>query len=132
MSKRTRTILIVIGVAVAAYLAYRWYSNRNSGSPVNSPTGSLGTNLNSIAPELVAGSTGPTSGLVYNQAPTTVNLTLPNGSQSQTLTGHAESPTGKKGKLWLPAGMPRLFTSDRYEPVFSARNCRRLNCRTLV
>lgn len=95
MNKRTRTILIVIGVAVAAYLAYRWYTNRQS-SATNSPTGSLGTNLNSIAPELVAGSTGPTSGLVYNQAPTTVNLTLPNGSQSQTLTGNAQSPTGQK------------------------------------
>lgn len=90
-----RTILIIGGLAVVAYFVYRWYVNQQSGS-TNSPTGSLGTNLNSIAPELVAGSTGPTSGLVYNQAPTTVNLTLPNGSQSQTLTGNAQAPTGQK------------------------------------
>lgn len=97
MSKRARTILIVAAVLVAAYFVYRWYTSRQS-AMTNSPTGGLGTNLNSIAPELVAGSTGPSSGLTYNQAPTTVNLTLPNGSQSQTLTGSAQSPTGKRGK----------------------------------
>lgn len=93
MSKRTRTILIVIGLAVAAYLAYRWYQNKQSGG-TNSPTGGLGTNLNSIAPELVGGATGPSSGLTYNQAPTTVNLTLPSGAPSVTLTGNAQAPTG--------------------------------------
>lgn len=96
MSKRMRTILIIGGLLVVAYFVYRWYMNQQASS-TNSPTGALGTNLNSIAPEMVAGSTGPTSGLVYNQAPTTVNLTLPSGAPSQTITGNAQAPTGDKG-----------------------------------
>lgn len=56
MSKRTRVILIVAAVAIAAYLAYRWYKVKQGGQ---NPQG-LGSNLNSPAPELnAAPSVGP-------------------------------------------------------------------------
>lgn len=73
MNKRTKIILIAVGVAVAAYLAYRWYRNRQAGSN-QSPTGGLGTNLNSVAPELVGGSAGPAVGPALS-APININLT---------------------------------------------------------
>jgi hypothetical protein len=75
MNKRVKLLLIVGAVAVAAYLAYRWYQNRQSGnaSP-ESPTGGLGSNLNSVAPELVGGSAGPAVGPALS-APININLT---------------------------------------------------------
>ena len=85
MSKRTRTVLIVIAVAVAAYLVYRWWSNRQSSGTTD--TTGLGSNLNSLAPELVAGSAGPSSGLTYTPGNTQVDLTLPGGGPSQDITG---------------------------------------------
>jgi hypothetical protein len=70
MNPRLRTALIIAGIAVAAYLGYRWWSNRQDSS-------GLGANLNSVAPELIGGSAGPSSGLTYNAGSTTVNLTEP-------------------------------------------------------
>lgn len=69
MDKRLKTPLILVAVAVAAYLGYRWWQNRSSGGG----TGTLGTNLNSVAPELIAGSSGPDSGLTQNPPSITVN-----------------------------------------------------------
>lgn len=71
MNPRLRTALIIAGIAVAAYLGYRWWQNRQGSSQ------GLGANLNSVAPEMVAGSTGPESGLNYYAGSTTVNLTEP-------------------------------------------------------
>jgi hypothetical protein len=73
MKKQTRIILIVAAVAVAGYLGWRWWQNRQQGGG----TGQLGTNLNSIAPALVAGSTGPQSGLNYYAGSTTVYFSEP-------------------------------------------------------
>lgn len=70
LTKGMRTFLIIAVLAVAAYFAYEWYINRQS-----TTGGSLGANLNSVAPELVGGSTGPNSGLTYNQGSTYVYLT---------------------------------------------------------
>lgn len=74
MDKRVRLLLIVGALAVAAYLGYRWMKSRQAGnaSP-DSPTGGLGTNLNSVAPELVGGSTGPAVGPALS---TPINITL--------------------------------------------------------
>ena len=83
MNKNVRIILIVGAVAIAGYLAYRWWQNRSSGSG-----GSLGANLNSAAPELVGGSTGPNSGLNYYAGSTPITIDLPNGNQSQNDTGN--------------------------------------------
>lgn len=74
MNKNMKILLIAGAVAIAAFLAYRWYKNQqaNAGGP-GSPTGGLGSNLNSVAPELVGGSTGPAVGPALS-AP--VNITL--------------------------------------------------------
>lgn len=72
MSKNTKIFLIVAALAVAGYLGYRMWKNRQ-GNGTNSPTGALGTNLNSVAPELVGGSSGPSIGPAVSMP---VNVTL--------------------------------------------------------
>lgn len=74
MSKNTKTLLIVGAVAVAAFIIWRIYSARKAATGAQSPTGSFGSNLNSIAPELVAGSSGPSSGPTVS-LPVTINVT---------------------------------------------------------
>lgn len=71
MSKGWKTVIIVGAVAVAAYLAWRWYQNRQASTPGG---GQLGTNLNSIAPFLVGGSSGPTAQPAVN-VPVNINYT---------------------------------------------------------
>jgi hypothetical protein len=73
VNKNVKLILIIGAVAVAGYFAWRWWQGRQSGTPGTSPTGSFGTNLNSVAPELVGGSTGPSVGPALS---TPVNITL--------------------------------------------------------
>lgn len=63
------TVAAVALVAAIGYVAYRWYQARKS-APGG---GQLGTNLNSVAPELVGGSSGPEVGPAV-QLP--VNITL--------------------------------------------------------
>lgn len=79
--KRIVWLLVAAGVAVVAYVAYRWYQANASS---NSPTGSLGTNLNSVAPELVGGSAGPSVGPAFNMP---VNVTY-----TQSSSKSAEMP----------------------------------------
>lgn len=67
MKVNSRTLLIIGALAVAGYLGYRWWANRQSG-------GQLGANLNSVAPEMIAGSS---SGVTYVGGSTTVNLEEP-------------------------------------------------------
>jgi hypothetical protein len=81
----TKTLLIIGALAVVAYFVYRWYVGGGgsvSGAIQGNAGTGLGSNLNSIAPELVAGSTGPNSGLNYYGGNTTVYLTMPNGQPS--------------------------------------------------
>lgn len=81
MNKRTAIVLAAVaGVVVIGYVVYRWYQSRAAS---NSPTGSVGTNLNSIAPELVGGSSGPSVGPALS-APVniTLNETSPAASQA--------------------------------------------------
>lgn len=82
MSKRTRIILIVIVLAIVAYFAYRWWQNRNSGG-LTSNTAGTGSNLNSVAPELAGGSTGPDSGLNYYPGNTQLDISVP-GAPTET------------------------------------------------
>lgn len=70
MDKKTKAILILGAVLVGGYLALRWWENRQGGGG-----GQLGTNLNSVAPALIAGSTGPQSGLNYYAGNTTLYVT---------------------------------------------------------
>lgn len=73
MDKRAKTVIILAVVAVAGYMVYRYYKNKQAGGADNSPTGSLGTNLNSVAPELVGGSAGPAVGPAVSMP---LNITL--------------------------------------------------------
>jgi hypothetical protein len=92
VSKRTKIILIVVAVAVAGYLVYKYLANK-SGSTSSTTGTALGTNLNSVAPELVAGSSGPSSGLNYTAPATTIYLTMPNSTAKST--DITSTPTGK-------------------------------------
>lgn len=69
MDKKLLTALIVVGAIVVGYVLFRWYqANKAGGSG-----GQLGTNLNSVAPELVGGSSGPTAQPQFDMP---VNITL--------------------------------------------------------
>lgn len=71
MNPRLRTALILAGIAVAAYVGYRWWQNRNASSSQG-----LGSNLGSVG-YLVGGSTGPSSGLNYYAASPNITLNEP-------------------------------------------------------
>lgn len=73
MSKKQKIILGVVVLAVAAYFGYRWWKGRQDQGNAESPTGGLGTNLNSVAPELVGGSSGPEVGPAVSMP---LNITL--------------------------------------------------------
>ncbi|MGH9207787.1 MAG: hypothetical protein ACRD1G_14735 [Acidimicrobiales bacterium] len=55
MSKNTRTLLIAAAFLVAAYLAYRWYAGKKAADAGSSITPGIGSNLNSVAPDLIGG-----------------------------------------------------------------------------
>lgn len=85
MDKKTKTVLLIAAAVVAAYMGYRWWQNRKSGGA------GLGTNLNSLAPALVAGSSGPASGLNYYAGTTNVTFTEPVAqSSSNTVRSNSE------------------------------------------
>lgn len=73
MSKNQKILLAVAVLAVAGYFGWRWWQARQAAQQGGSPTGAFGTNLNSVAPELVGGSAGPSVGPALS-AP--VNITL--------------------------------------------------------
>lgn len=73
--KRSHILIAAAVLAVAAFLAVRWYEKRQqavygSGLTQGQDTGS---NLNSVAPELVGGSTGPSIGPALS-TPITINV----------------------------------------------------------
>jgi hypothetical protein len=75
VKKEAKIAIGVAVLAVGAYLIYRWYQNRQqSQGSGQSAISQLGSNLNSMAPELVGGSSGPTSGPQV-QMPVTITLT---------------------------------------------------------
>lgn len=97
MNAKQKKAVLLIAIAAAAYLGYRWWSNRQSSS---SGTG-LGANLNSLAPALVAGSTGPQSGLNYYAGSTAIYVTQPvNQSASKSSTTTNPPPPHKQPGPW--------------------------------
>lgn len=70
MNKNAKIAIIVVVVAVGGYLAWRWYQNYKAAQPGG---GQLGTNLNSIAPELVGGSQGPVAQPAFD-VPININV----------------------------------------------------------
>lgn len=76
MDKKTGKYLLIAAVgALAIYLAIRWYENKKSNQYGSTQGGAgLGSNLNSVAPELIGGSTGPSIGPALS-TPITINVT---------------------------------------------------------
>jgi hypothetical protein len=106
--KREQKLLLILGaVALGGYLLLRWWENRQSGS---NETG-LGTNLNSLPSALVAGSTGPQSGLNYYAGATNVYFSEPVTQSTTTSTTGGSSgswysginPGGLMKKSGIPA-----------------------------
>lgn len=96
MNKRTAiTLAVVAGVVVVGYVIYRWWQSRAAAAG-GSPTGTFGTNLNSVAPELVGGSSGPSVGPALS-AP--VNITL-----NETSPAAAQQPLAQQGTN-VPSGL---------------------------
>lgn len=71
---KKHAILIIVGLAVVAYLAWRWWSNRQSNSSGDNVAPGGSTDLNSVAPELIGGSSGPNVGPAV-QLPVNITLT---------------------------------------------------------
>jgi hypothetical protein len=94
VDKKAKTALIIGGLAVAAYLIYRWYQNKQSNQQNQ---GQLGTNLNSVAPALIGGSSGPMSGLQYYAGTTDVYVTNPVTQPASTSTGGSTGSGGTTG-----------------------------------
>lgn len=111
MSKRTRIILIILALAVVAYFAYRWWQNRNSGG-LQGNTSGTGSNLNSLAPSLVAGSSGPNSGLNYYPGNTQIDVTLPTTSGAASSGGGKPKEPEDEDKDKKPVHKPKVM------PVF--------------
>jgi hypothetical protein len=128
ISKKQRTALILGATAVAAYFLYRWYVNKQSSSGTSQQ---LGTNLNSIAPALIAGSSGPSSGLTYNAGTTEVFTTNPitqpasGGSTGGGQTGGGSgsgSGSGSGGGIlnWFSGGQAQSGTVQQFLQSFQA------------
>lgn len=91
--------------AVIIYLVYRWYKNRQSASTTAGGL-TLGTNLNSVAPDLSAGATGPNSGFDYLGGNTTISISAPVTNPAPVPVSHLPSPTPRP---IIPAGFkPKL------------------------
>jgi hypothetical protein len=113
MPKNTRSLLLLGALAVAAYLAYRWYESKKAAAAGGSPTGALGTNLNSVAPELIGGSSGPSVGPALS-AP--VNITLSETVTPDQVTS-SSTGIGNPGSPLTPGGALTPGT-----PMTSANN----------
>lgn len=75
MTKKEKIYIGIAAGAIAAYFIVVWWRNHMTAqnSTGSGPTGSLGSNLNSVAPELVGGSSGPSVGPALSVP---VNITL--------------------------------------------------------
>lgn len=97
VTKHKTPILLTVA-AVALYFGYRWYKNRQANASGNTAssgatTTGTGSNLNSTNPALVAGSSGPASGLNYYAGSTSVDLSQQASNPTQANgTPTASSP----------------------------------------
>jgi hypothetical protein len=116
VSKNTRMLLVLAGLAVAAYLVYRWYENKQAAAAGgNSGTTGTGTNLNSVAPELVGGSTGPSIGPAL-QAPVTINITSTSANQNASANPVGALAPVQPQNPMIPAGVITSTSLRRARP----------------
>lgn len=109
---RKRLIIIgavVLGAVVIWWLYRRYQANQSTQSDTNLTTGAgLGTNLNSVAPDLVAGGSTGGSGLTYASPGYDINLTLPNGNSPVDNTSPSSNAPGSPsspGPVGAPSGL---------------------------
>lgn len=105
MSKTTRTLLLVAALAAAGFLVWKYMRNRQQ---QNTGTGTLGTNLNSVAPELIGGSTGPSLGPAVNLP---INITL---TDTGAMTSQAANPYGMQTAT---SAVPEMNNASTAQPV---------------
>ena len=96
LSKPMQTTLIVAGIAVAAYLIWKWYQSNQSSSDSGTSTSGEGTNLNSTLPEITAGGSGD-SGLDYMAGSTNITVEQPVAGAVTTSSGGANPVSGSGG-----------------------------------
>jgi hypothetical protein len=77
--KSIKTLIIAGVLVVGAWFAWRYYQNYKAGQ-TGGGVPQLGTNLNSVAPELVGGSTGPAVAPAVN---TPINITITDNTSKQ-------------------------------------------------
>lgn len=115
MNKNLRIVLILAAVAGVAYVAYRWYEAKVAASGTGLATGQLGTNLNSIAPELVGGSeAGGTQVAPAVSVP--VNITMSSSSTMPALNGPPDSMMQPLNQT-TPNGVQNSDGSNGANPV---------------
>lgn len=109
MSDKTiKTLILVAVLAGGAYLAYRWYENYKTGQS-GGGVPQLGTNLNSIAPYLVGGSSGPAVAPAVN---TPVNITITESSTSKMPALDGSNSAGPSGPVYPGTPMQSGDTTD--------------------
>jgi hypothetical protein len=118
MNRRTR-ILLIIGVVVLAYIAYRFWRNGGSvagGAGVD--TSGTGSNLNSVAPELAGGS-GPNSGLNYYPGNTQLDISLPGSNEAESNPpSHVPPKKSPKAMPKPPKWRGKPIRAPKGAPVF--------------
>jgi hypothetical protein len=106
--KTLKTLLLVAVLVLGAYILWRLYQNwKANGGSFGGTFGQLGTNLNSIAPELVGGSQGPQAGPGVNMP---VNITLTETTNSQEPPPQAMVPAGQSADNPLGMQSPNALT----------------------
>lgn len=112
--KMVKTLLMVGVLAVGAWFAWRYYQNYKAGQ-TGGGVPQLGTNLNSIAPFLVGGSSGPAVAPAVN-TPVNITITEQGGSKMPALDGSGGgSPTGP-----VYPGTPMVSGAETNNPIENA------------
>jgi hypothetical protein len=114
MNKKTKTTLILVGLAAAAFIIYRMYTAKQAAanSGTNSPTGQLGTNLNSVLTGLSA---GPSTELNYYQTSTSTSTPVAVGTAGAGNTGSTAGAgsgtnSGGTGSRWPGTSFGKPWT----------------------
>jgi hypothetical protein len=108
VAKQSKTLLIIAAVVIGGWAVYKLYQNwKANGGTFGGTFGQLGTNLNSIAPELVGGSQGPQAGPGVNMP---VNITLTEQTSSQEPPSTAMVPAGQSPDNPMGVTSPSALT----------------------
>ena len=96
--KAVKTIILAGVLVLGAWFAWRYYQNWKAGQ-AGGGVPQLGTNLNSMAPELVGGSTGPAVAPAVN---TPINITITDNTQRGAMPESPNVPMVPGGPIRNP------------------------------